>query len=71
MIDFSIVWSVILALMLIRIVDMVVDYAHYQLTKKKREKALAEWLEELKATEPSKKPVRRATVKKTVKKKVR
>ena len=61
MIDFSIVWSVILALMLIRIVDAAVDYAHYQLTKKKRDKAFARLLEELEAELPKKKTVKKKT----------
>ncbi len=69
MIDFNIVWSVVFALMLIRIVDTAVDYINYQFTKKKRDKAFARLLEELKE-EAVKKPVRRATVKKTVKKAV-
>lgn len=61
MIDFSIVWSVILALMLIRIVDTTVDYVHYQLTKKKRAKAISEWLEEIEAELPKKKTVKKKT----------
>ena len=66
MIDFNIVWSVVLALMLIRIVDNAVDYAHYLVTKKKRDKAFAEFLAELEAEIPAAKPVRakKATAKK-------
>jgi len=65
MIDFTIVWSVVLALMLIRIVDNAVDYAHYLVTRKKRDKLFAELLAELEAEESTKPK----TVKKTAPKK--
>ncbi len=72
MIDFNIVWSVVFALMLIRIVDTAVEYVHYQLTKKKRNKVFAELMAELEAELPkAKKPIKRASIKKTVKSKTR
>lgn len=61
MIDFTIVFSVILALMLIRIIDDAVEYIHYRLTKKKRSKAIAELLAELEA-EASKPKTRKKAV---------
>lgn len=62
MIDFNILWSVVFAVMLIRIVDSAVEYVHYQLTKKKRDKAFAELIAELETNIPAK----RKTVKKAV-----
>lgn len=55
MIDFTVVWSVVLALMLIRIVDNAVDYAHYLVTRKKRDKLFAELLAEIELEQPAKK----------------
>jgi len=55
MIDFNIVWSVVLALALVRGVDTAVEYVHYQLTKKKRNKLFEELLAEIKIEAPAKK----------------
>lgn len=62
MIDFTIVFSVILALMLIRIIDDAVEYIHYRLTKKKRDKVFAEFLAELEA-EAKPRPRKKAVAK--------
>lgn len=55
MIDFNIVWSVVFAVILVRIVDNAVEYVHYQVTKKKRNKLFEELLAEIELIEPSKK----------------
>ena len=55
MIDFSIVWSVVFAIALVRIVDIAVDYIQYRITRKKRNKLFEELLAEIELEEPAKK----------------
>lgn len=55
MIDFNIVWSVVFAVVLVRVVDTGIEYLHFQLTKKKRNKLFEELLAEIKLEEPAKK----------------
>lgn len=63
MIDFNIVWSVVFAIALVRVVDAGIEYLHFQLTKKKRNRLFEELLAEIKLEEPAKKTVKKAAPK--------